>query len=108
MRISGNSGFRKEAKRGDLVIDISRAKANGTPYGVYRHLPILHRQEEPNCTRFYVELFSNAEKTKLSWTAFKQLARRVGLPGKVGPNSCRVVSGDYSNALLALWDKAKE
>lgn len=53
---------------------------------VYRHAPILHRQDEPGCTRFYVEAFADAGEAALTWGRFKRLLKQVGVMVKIGPN----------------------
>jgi len=103
IRWPGNSRFRKKAKKGDAVIQIWRAHGQKAPNTVYRHAPILLRQEEANCTRFFVEDFANCDKTSITWTRFKNLIKQIGLPAKIGPSSAREISDAYSKALFALW-----
>jgi hypothetical protein len=103
IRWTGNSRFRREAKEGDTVIQIwSRRKAKN-PSRVYRHAPILHRQDEDTCTRFFVEDFADSKNTSIRWNDFKKLVQRVGLTGKIGRASARPIAEAYSNALFALW-----
>ncbi len=103
IRWTGNSRFRSEAKKGDAVIQIWSAHGQKTPSVVYRHAPILHLQDEVNCTRFFVEDFANSEETSTSWKRFKELIKKLDLPGKIGPSSAREMSDAHSNALFALW-----
>jgi hypothetical protein len=103
IRWSGKSGVGSEAKRGDTVIQIYSPHKAKKPKAVYRHAPILHRQEEPTCTRLFVETFADAEETKLTWGQFQKVLKQVGMPGKVGPNSARLVSEEHADALFSLW-----
>jgi hypothetical protein len=103
VRWNGNSRFRSEAKEGDCVIQIWRGEKSKQPEAVYRHAPIIRRQDEDRCTRFYVEQFSDEDETAITWGRFKKLVRRVGLPGSIGPGSARPVSDDHSQALSSLW-----
>jgi hypothetical protein len=103
IRWTGNSRFRSEAKEGDTVIQIWSRRKVKKPSAVYRHAPIVHRQDEDSCTRFFVEDFTDCEDTSITWSDFKKLATRVGLNGKIGPASARPIAEAYSNALFALW-----
>lgn len=103
IRWTGTSRFRSEAKEGDTLIQVwSRRKAK-KPSAVYRHAPIVHRQDEDTCTRFFVEDFADAEDISLTWSEFKKLVTQVGLNAKIGPASARPIAEAYSNALFALW-----
>jgi hypothetical protein len=103
IRWTGNSRFRSDAKEGDTVIQIwSRRKAK-KPTAVYRHAPIVHRQTEDTCTRFFVEDFADCEDTSITWSEFKKLVSQVGLASKIGPASARPIAETYANALFALW-----
>jgi len=73
------------------------------PSAVYRHAPILHRQDEDACTRFFVEDFSDVENTSLTWGNFNMLVQRVGFASKIGTRSTRQIPEAYANALSALW-----
>jgi hypothetical protein len=105
IRWTGNSRFRTEARRGDTVIQIWRPRGATTPMAVYRHASILHRQEEPSCTRFYVEAFGDAEEATLTWARFRRLLKQVRVPAKIGPNSARRVAEEHADALFSLWGK---
>lgn len=52
MRWTNNSRFRKEAAVGDTVIRIWTRAGTVRPL-VYRHAPIVRRQDEETCTRFF-------------------------------------------------------
>ena len=102
LRWTGRSRFRSEAKQGDTVIQIYTALGTKRPK-VYRHAPILHRQDEPTCTRFFVEDFQDADETTLSWGRFKKLAADARLVGRLGPNMSRLVSPGCADAMYSLW-----
>lgn len=103
IRWTGNSQFRAEAKEGDTIIQIWSVDGSKRPQAVFRHAPILRRQDEPKCTRFYVEKFRNEQKMSLSWGEFKKLIKKVGLSSSIGPNSARPIGTAESNALFSLW-----
>lgn len=105
LRWDRKSRFATEAQRGDNVIQIWRTNKNERPSFVYRQVPILHRQAEPTCTRFYIEWFPDLEQTALTWHAFQKLTKKIELPGRVGPNSGRLIGQGYADALDALWNK---
>lgn len=106
VRFSGNSRFRLHARRWDSVIQIWRAKGRKRPSSVYRHAPIIDRQEDDRFTRFFVEGLSNADETAISWSRFQRLANQVGLPFEVKPNMARPISEQHSQALFALWGES--
>jgi hypothetical protein len=105
LRFTGRTRFRKEAKRGDSVIQIWRSGSNLRPERVYKHSAIVHRQEEPTCSRFYIEQSRNAERSAMRWPAFLQLAERVGIPGSIGPSSMRLLESGQGRALFLLWGR---
>ena len=79
LRWTGRSRFRELAREGDTVIQIWKENRSKPPQAVYPHAPILVRQAEPTCTRFFLE--EPREGTKMSWAAFLRLTQRIGLPG---------------------------
>jgi phosphatidylserine/phosphatidylglycerophosphate/cardiolipin synthase-like enzyme len=103
IRWTGNSRFRREAKRGDSVIQIWSPHGAKKPAAVIRHAPIVHRQDEKTCTRFFVEDFEDEEETELSWAQFNKLYKRLNIPGRIGRGSERPISEAHSEALHALW-----
>ena len=102
-RGSGLSNFRKSARAGDSTVEIFTALNAKRPTEVYKHAPILWRQEEEGKrTRLFTEYYSDAERHALSWGEFKKLASRVGI-GRFGRYSQRLFSEDQSQALHSLW-----
>jgi hypothetical protein len=107
IRCTDNSLFTRRAKRGHSVIVLSREEGQKLPHTVISYSPILWRQTEAKCTRFFYEDFKGSENTALTWGQFKKLAVRAELPFKVLPNTTRLVSEDDSETLHSLWKKAK-
>jgi len=105
-RLTGKSRFRREAKPGDVIININSEHGKKTPYAVYKTMPILRVQKETNCTRFYMEFFANADKSSLTWSQFQSLVKRVELPRKVTRFCAQEVPTNYADAIFALWDEA--
>jgi hypothetical protein len=101
IRWAGRSRFRALAREGDSVIQIWKTHRAQKPQSVYPHAPVLLRQEEPTCTRFYIE--DSGDGTEMAWPAFQRLTKRIELPGAVGPFSSRAITDDQSDALRALW-----
>jgi len=103
LRFTSPSRFRREATRGDNVIQVWNDAKEKTPSIVYKHSLILRRQEEPKCTRFYVEDPSDFEVTALPWGKFEQLRQRIGVTGRIGTTSARLLKDVQSDALFLLW-----
>jgi PLD-like domain len=103
LRFTGKSRFRSEARAGDNVITIWRDANEKIPSNVYKHSLILLRQEESRCTRFYVEEPSDHEDTILGWDEFLKLVQRIGVVGRIGPSSARLLKDAHSEALFSLW-----
>lgn len=108
IRYSGDSRFRKEAAVGDSVILIwSGGESGAFPTGVYRHAPILSREDidDGKSSYFFLEESEQWNETGLLWTKFKRLAKNVGVPFKMTQWMCRELSGDYSAAIHELWER---
>jgi len=105
IRFTGKSKFRKEAKENDQVIQIWKGSSKDKRRTVYRHMPIILRKDEPNCTRFYIEDSQDSEETAITWSQFFKLTKKVGIKRKIGPNSDRIISSEDSEALFFLWPK---
>ncbi len=105
IRFRGNSRFRREAQKGDLVVCIWTKDEKGKPDAVYHHAPILLRKDdgERGVTWFYVEEYANADKTTLSWKRFQRLHSQIGIPGTLSQWACRELTRHHSDALHDLW-----
>lgn len=102
MRWTNNSRFRKEAAVGDTVIRIWTRAGTVRPL-VYRHAPIVCRQDEERCTRFFVEDFSDCEDTYVSMTKFLELLTSAGFTGKLGVSPTREIPNRLARYLEELW-----
>lgn len=102
IRFVGRSRFRSEATEGDSVIQIWCAYGDKRQR-VYRHAPILYRQDEGHWTRFYLEESAENEDDSMPLGEFKKFVQKLGLPGRVGPLSCREIPPEYATALDLLW-----
>jgi PLD-like domain len=105
MRFTGTSRFRREAQRGDLIIWSWRKEADDSPVFVYRHSPLLSRQNRGVETLFFVERFADVEQQRITWKQFQQLKLQVGIKGRIGAYSDRELTSAHSDALHALWPK---
>jgi hypothetical protein len=105
LRFTGDSTFRKQAKEGDSVIQIWHPLDRKEPIRVYKAEPVLIRQNEPTCTRFFIEEFSKAERFALSWSEFKKTAKLAGVQRKIKDDTLRRLLPDQANALELLWPR---
>jgi hypothetical protein len=99
IRWAGQSKFRAEAKPGDLVIQVFRQKMGKRVHiEVYRAAPILHRQDEGNWTRFYLEVPAD-NHDYYPWKEFKSDLVRLGFEN-IKPGSTREIT-ERASAVLA-------
>jgi hypothetical protein len=105
IRWVGKSRFREEVRRGDSVIQIWNSGPGKRADSVLRHAPVLHRQDEPTCTRIYIEEVADEDELALTWNEFKALLKRVGVQRKISAGSIRIISEDQADALFALWHR---
>jgi phosphatidylserine/phosphatidylglycerophosphate/cardiolipin synthase-like enzyme len=103
IRWTGRSRFRTLSKEGDSVIQIWKPARGRRPTTVYAHGPILLKQSESRCTRFYIE--DPKAGSELTWPEFLRVARKVGLT--IGPSLTRAIADDQSDALRALWGRGR-
>lgn len=93
--------FAREARAGDNVIQIWRETSKGkVPASVYRPTPIVDRQDERTCARFFVQ----PQEDSVSWTAFLKQWQRLGYSSPPGINAERLLPAKHVAALAALWD----
>jgi hypothetical protein len=107
LRFTSNSKFRREAQRGDSVIQLYREDPKSKSPSAYLPAPILRRQEESGCTRFYIEEFAELEQRSLSWRRFLQIWGRAtdgGEPPSI--TGVRLLRDDVASMLQILWEKA--
>jgi len=105
IRFRGNSVFRREAKKGDVVVCIWTESGKGQPNVVFHHAPILLRQNDDTngVTRFYVEEYPDAHETTLTWKQFQKLYSQIGMSGKPSQWASREIARHQSDALHDLW-----
>lgn len=101
LRWSGKSRFRKEAKPGDLVIEVMREKRGKRTFTeVYRDAPVIHRQDSDKWTRFYLETRPD-DDVYYRWDEFKTDLVRLGFKN-VSPKSTRELTERATQALACL------
>ena len=105
IRFRGNSRFRREAKKGDVVVCIWTENGKGKPNAVYHHAPILDRKDDKanDVTWLYVEEYPNADETTLTWKQFQKLYSQVGVPRKLSQWTHRELAPHHADALHNLW-----
>lgn len=102
IRYSGTSQFRREAKPGDLIIEVYQEKpGNGTTTEVYQAKPILHRQDEQGWTRFYYET-PIKQNVYYRWIQIKSELLRLGFK-KLSPKSTRELT-KHATQVLACFE----
>src|SRR5262249_3183096 len=103
LRWSGMSRFRSEAKAGDLVIEVYTAKRGKTKrkyVEVYPAVPILHRQDGENWTRFYLEV-PIERGYYYSWKDIKADFASLGILN-ITPGSTRELTGKAAGILQLM------
>ena len=90
LRWFGQSRFRKEAKSGDLVIEVMRQKRGKRTFTqVYQAAPIIHRQDSDKWTRFYLETPPDNDVYYL-WNEFKSDLVRLGFKNISPKSTCEL------------------
>lgn len=77
MRIGGSSAFRREAKRGDLVVTIWQTSWKSRQARVYGPEVILRKHAERTATHFFVEELADRDDHSTSWSEFLKLWKRA-------------------------------
>lgn len=98
IRLIGNSGFRKNAKVGDIVLEIFKNKRTAS---VTEPRPILHRQDIENWTRIYLEIQEDVQE--MSWSKFEQELKRVDVTS-IKKNSTKRLSFKDSIGVDKIWE----
>jgi phospholipase D-like protein len=106
IRFTGTSKFRREAQRGDTVLQIWRRKPKAKTANVYFPAPIIHRQDEPTCTRFYVEAFSDEDERAISWKEFARVWTTASSAEVPPLGAVRLMAADVAERILAAWPSA--
>lgn len=95
MRWTGDGRFRRLAKLGDTVIEVTMYKRRAT---VANPRAILFRQDHKKWTRFYL----SEANTERSWTSFEAELKKIGL-GKIKKTSVRELSQKDISLLDSIW-----
>lgn len=107
IKVRGNSRFRRESKKGDVVVTIwTEGKGNkGRPTSVFHHADILLRRDDDtnDVTFLYVEEYPDAHETTLTWKQFQKLYSQIGMSGKPSQWASREIARHHSDALHELW-----
>lgn len=100
------SRFARDVRPGDTVIWIWRESGESqVPEFVYRHCSVLFCKEGKRHKWLFYEEGRQAEKQRLTWTQFKRLCKRIGIPYSLGVNTERRLPQEYSDAMHDLWGK---
>jgi hypothetical protein len=102
IRWAGRGQFARKAEKGDSVIEVWKS-LNKRTVEVRRAAPVLRRQREPTCTRFYIEEPPGRERSALPLKVFRELAKRAGISRQIGKNPQRVLSEDTARLIALLW-----
>jgi hypothetical protein len=104
IRFVGDGNFRKQAKEGDLIIQVWRPLGPRGVVEVFPHATILLRQDEgAGRTRFYLEERPRSTTRTLSVARFRSLLRKHGFSAKVGHTSARRIDPLLSDAIRSAW-----
>jgi hypothetical protein len=107
MRWSKRSRFGQQVRKGDNIVSIWRSSSKADAQIVYRHMPVLVNQAEPNCHRIFYESPATAQRTALTWRRFRQFVKRVGIGSEVTKSMSRELRPEHSDALHDLWNAAR-
>lgn len=102
VRWTGRSQFGRKAAKGDSVIEVWTFLDKRT-VEVRRAAPVLLKQKEPTCTRFYIEEPPARERSALPLKVFRELAKRAGISWQIGKRPQRVLSEDKARLIALLW-----
>ncbi len=96
LRFTGKSGFRRQAKPGDSVIEILRHKRKTVVTGPRG---IVVRQDQDRWTRFYLA----GEAESISWTTFEGELKKLDLKGKIRRSSVRELAGREATLMETIF-----
>lgn len=102
VRYPRSTRLAKGANVGDVLVQAWRSdEEDKHPDYVYRGTPILRRQEEPKCVRFYVR--EQGDDERVAWKHFVKRWTAAGLKKAPGRNTERVIATATAIALDSLW-----
>jgi len=99
IRFIGQSAFRRQAKVGDLVLEITK---RGRTASVCEPRPILHRQDKGKWTRFYLEVKDDIQE--MSWSDFNRRLKKSGI-SNFSKNSTKELSELVSKRIDEIWEE---
>jgi hypothetical protein len=98
IRYTGQDHFSQKADEGDTTIQIWRS-IGGKKATCLKHSPIVLRQNEEKCARFYVVQGEAEGEMQIPLGEFRKLAKKAGAARKIGPNSAREITHDASSVI---------
>jgi hypothetical protein len=104
IRYPTGSRFARHAREGHIVIQFWKAHRGAKQVTVYRPAPVLRRQREPSCTRFYVRDLEDADDTATTFGEFTKLWRQLGIRRKLGRAPERLLPERDADRLLTAWE----
>jgi hypothetical protein len=105
LRFTGSSAFRKEAKPGDLIVQIWKSKKGDKNPLIISPIPILFRQDVDNWTRFYIE--ENEKNLFVRYDKAKKALDTANF-GRFGINSLRMLSEKQIEILMNIFKQKKQ
>jgi hypothetical protein len=103
LRFTGTSRFRRDAARGDTVLQIWRESRKAKDGSVFFPVPILHRQDEPTCARFFVPEPDRPVRPPLAWRRFLTLWSDVNGGTPPSLSTARLLTDEVAERLIAAW-----
>lgn len=105
VRFTGTSRFRREAQDGDTVIQIWRKHAKAKAARVLFPSPVVHRQDEPTCTRFYIQEFEDEDERAISFTEFARIWAASSEAAVPALRCARLLPGDLAERIKVMWPR---
>ncbi|SOE59129.1 hypothetical protein SAMN05414139_01479 [Burkholderia sp. D7] len=107
-----SGAFASVAKPGDVVIEASRAQQKASPTNktmVFEHARIKEVIQEhgQKVKTFHCVFPIDWDKTKVTWAAFEQLAKRAGINRKLPVNGQLLLTESQSGALSEIWPRKR-
>lgn len=99
----GNSRFKKEARRGDVIITISCSKLKSKRATVYAPEPLLLRKDTGRVTHLFVEEYADREETAIPFSKFRSLWSRLASTLPPTTNTTREVAVEFAEMLRQIW-----
>jgi len=107
IRWTGQSGFRKNARNGDMLIVMTAKRSGRKPYCIDPPTTLLWRQDRANWVRFYHNPDLARPLRSVKWPEFQQLCREAGIRRRVTANTVRALSATEAAELHRLWPRSR-